>query len=275
MMVEVYFCLCGGWFLETAYFKKLLKCFVCNLKSVYHEAIKTSFIIAFIKSSLKVRSCYLIQWRQGEHYVAEQATLGSKSSPLMGQIGVRALEKTFFHVYCPVSSSLCYLSWAAAYTKSSEFNDEVSIWAVLDSNHWRGIQWLKWASSMQNAVIYICPQFYFNTFHVFANYRQQIPSLCQKLLRKFWLQVPFPYNSSVCCVEETTVHMFWDVNSVHSMWKIVQFCREHFMWIQPNETYAFYYIKYIFYNNPFNIMKMFSCLLYNLYPSSNITSLNS
>lgn len=77
MMVVVYFCLCGWWFLETAYFKKLLKCFVCNLKSIYHEVIKTSFIIALIKSSLKVRSCYLIQWCQEEHYVAEQATLGS------------------------------------------------------------------------------------------------------------------------------------------------------------------------------------------------------
>lgn len=136
--------------------------------------------------------CYLIQWRQGERYVAEQATLGSKSSPLMGQIGVRAVEKTSFHVYYPVSSSLCYLTWVAAYTKSSEFNDEASswgFWAVLDSKYWRGIQWLKWASSMQNVyvVTYICLQFYFTTFHVFANYRQEIPFLSQQLLRKFWL----------------------------------------------------------------------------------------
>lgn len=142
-MAAVYFWLCGWWFLETAYFKKLLKCFVCNLKSIYHEVIKTSFIIVLIKLSLKVGPCYLIQWCQGEHYVAEQATLGSKSSPLMAQIGVRAVEKSFFHVYCHMSSSLCYLTWAAAYTKSSEFNDEASswgCWAVLGSTYWRGIQ---------------------------------------------------------------------------------------------------------------------------------------
>lgn len=156
MMAAVHFCLCGWWFLETAYFKKLLKCFVCNLKSIYHEVIKISFIIVLIKLSLKVRPCYLIQWRQGEHYVAEQATLGSKSSPLMGQIGVRAVEKTSFHVYYPVSSSLCYLTSVAAHTKSSEFNDEASswgCWAVLDSKYWGGIQWLKWASSMQNVYV--------------------------------------------------------------------------------------------------------------------------
>lgn len=45
------------------------------------------------------------------------------------------------------------------------------------------------------------------------------------------------------------------------------FCKERFLCIQPNETCASYYIKYIFYNNHFNIMKTFRCLLYNLYPS--------
>lgn len=171
------------------------------------------------------------------------------------------------------------VTWVAAYTKSSEFNDEASswgFWAVLDSKYWRGIQWLKWASSMQNVyvVTYICLQFYFTTFHVFANYRQEIPFLSQQLLRKFWLLSSFSWQQqSVCCVKKTTVHMFWEVNSVYSMWKIMQlFCREHFLWIQPNETYASYYTKYIFYNNHFNIMKTFRCLLYNLYPSSNVTS---
>lgn len=125
---------------------------------------------------------------------------------------------------------------------------------------------------MQNVYLetYIGIQFYFTAFHVsiFSNYRQQIPFLSWKLLRNFWLQVPFSSNSSVCCVKKTTVHMFCEVNSIYSMWMIMQlFCREHFLWIQPNETYASYYIKYIFYNNHFNIMKTFRCLLYNLYPS--------
>lgn len=96
-------------------------------------------------------------------------------------------------------------TWAAAYTKSRKFNDKVSswgCWAVLDSIYQRGIHCLKWASSMQSVYVatYICLQFYFTRFHVFANYRQQIPFLSQKLLRKFWLQVPSPYNSRVFVV---------------------------------------------------------------------------
>lgn len=57
---------------------------------------------------------------------------------------------------------------------------------------------------MQNVYLetYTSVQFYFTTFHVsiFANYRQQIPFLSQKLLRNFWLQVPFSYNSRMFVV---------------------------------------------------------------------------